>query len=351
LGDAYFSRVRVETGFRFWVNNPTRIEIDLALGHDTMGCTTNPAYVGSLLRREPDDVRAMVRSCLTASGDDAVVADLVQQRLVERIAMAFMPLYERTGGREGFVSIQGSPDADTDGNVILCEAREACALAPNVTPKLPATAPGLEAFEALVADGSPVIVTEVFSLAQLREVCERWLAVTTRTGARPPLFVSPITGILGDHLRRVAIRDGLAVPAAAIEMAGVVLARACHDMVRERDYPAVLLFGGARRPVDFTGLVGDGMAGTINWSMAAELLAADLPASRTIGNSVDPDLVRMLTETFADMRAALDPDRLDPSDFESFPPVQHFRGSFLESWRGVLDLIAACRHDVEPPSP
>jgi hypothetical protein len=92
------------------------------------------------------------------------------------------------------------------------------------------------------------------------------------------------------------------------------------------------------------------MAGTINWSMASELIATDLPASSTIQDVVDPDLVRVLTETFPEMRAALDPDGLDPSDFEGFPPVQHFRGSFLESWGGVLDLIAACRHQVEHAS-
>jgi transaldolase len=315
-----------------------------------MGCTTNPAYGGSLLKREPDVVLSVVRACLDASADDDVVANLVQQRLVARIAEAFAPLYERTSGREGFVSIQGAPDADTDGSVILHEAQEVRALGSNVTPKLPATAPGLEALDTLVADGSPVIVTEVFSLAQLRETCERWLAAIGRAKVRPPFFISPITGIFGDHLRSVAIRARLDVPAEAIEMAGVTLARACFEMVRERAYPVTLLFGGARGRLDFTGLVGEGMAGTINWSTAADLLAADLPVTATIRDAVDPALVRLLTETFPDVRAALDPDGLDVADFENFPPVQYFRDAFLAGWNGVLGMIATCRTEAAGPS-
>ncbi len=64
-----------------------------------------------------------------------------------------------------------------------------------------------------MADGYPVIVTEVFSVAQLIETCERYLKVTARTGTRPPFFMSPITGILGDYLKALAARDGLSVPA------------------------------------------------------------------------------------------------------------------------------------------
>ena len=81
------------------------------------------------------------------------------------------------------MSLQGAPEADHDAEAILAEGRATRAIAPNATPKIPATEPGLEAFEALVAEGSQVIVTEVFSVAQVIEACERWLAVTQRTGS------------------------------------------------------------------------------------------------------------------------------------------------------------------------
>jgi transaldolase len=339
----YFERVREATGSRFWVNNPTLEEMDLALSHGAMGCTTNPGYGGNLVKRAPGEVLPIVRECLSESEDDDVVADLVQRRLIGRICEKFLPLYGRTDGREGFVSIQGAPEADTDGAVILEEARIARTIAPNATPKIPATLPGYEAFEAVVAEGGQVIVTEVFSVAQVIETCERWLAVTNRTGVRPPFFMSPITGILGDHLKKLAARDGLDVPAEAMEMAGVVVGRACYDIVRERDYPVTLLYGGARIELDFSGLVGGSMAATINWSTAAELLEADLPAEITVTDPVDPAVRQLLLETFPEMHQALDPEGLGSAGFEDFGPVQHFRDLFIAGWNSVRVMIREAR--------
>jgi transaldolase len=346
MGETYFERVRAATGTRFWVNNPTLAEIDLALARGAMGCTTNPAYGGALVKRAPEEVLPIVRACLGMSDDDRIVADVVQQQLVARIAERFRPLHEQSGGREGFVSIQGSPEDDTDASMILREAEAGRRLGPNVTPKIPATAPGLEAFEHLVERGSQVIVTEVFSLAQLIDVCERWLSVTARTGVRPPFFMSPITGIFGDHLKKVALRDRLDVPVGAMEMAGILLSRRCYALVRERQYPVTLLFGGARIRLDFTGLVGGGMAATINWSTADELLREDPPALATIADPVDPAIERALVDAFPDVRAALDPQGLAVDAFEDFGPVQHFRDAFIAGWDGVLTMIAEQRASV-----
>ena len=339
----YFERVRGATGSRFWVNNPTIEEMGLALEHGAMGCTTNPGYGGNLVKRAPAEVLPIVRECLGESKDDEIVANLVQRRLVARICASFLPLYERTEGHEGFVSIQGAPEADTDASAILEEGRMARTIAPNATLKIPATKPGLEAFETLVAEGSQVIVTEVFSVAQVIDVCERWIAITDRTGARPPFMVCPITGIFGDHLKKVAARDGIDVPAAAMELAGVLLSRACYRTVKERDYPVLLLYGGARIQLDFSGLVGGGMAATINWSTAAELIEADLTAVTTVEDPVDPKAEQLLLDSFPEVQQALDPDGLSLDEFESFGPVQHFRDAFIAGWDAVREMIAAER--------
>lgn len=346
MGEHYFERVRARTGGRFWVNNPTVEEMDLALEHGAMGCTTNPAYGGNLVKRAPDEVLPIVRACLSDSDDDEVVAMHVQHRLVERICERFGPLYEQSGGREGFVSIQGAPEADTEAANILEEGRAARTIAPNATPKIPATAPGLEALEVLVAEGSQVIVTEVFSVAQVREVCERWLRVTDETGVRPPFFMSPITGIFGDHLKKVAARDGIDVPAdrmppdELMELAGVLVSRACYRVVRENEYPVTLLYGGARIQLDFSGLVGGGMAATINWSTAAELIEADPPAEVTVEDPIDPAIVEQLSATFPEVRQALEPDGLSLEEYEGFGPVQHFRDNFIAGWTAVRQMIA-----------
>jgi len=340
---SYFSQLVAETQTRVWVNNPTIPEVGLALAAGAVGCTTNPAYGGNLLRRAPDEIRPIIADCVRMAPNDHTAADLVQQRLVRRIAEAFLPTFESTGGRAGFVSIQGDPEADGDAERILMEGREGRSILPNVTPKIPATAAGLEAFEVLVAEGHPTIVTEVFSLAQLVETAERYLTVTARTGVRPPFFMSPITGIFGDHLKALVASDSLDAEAHDLELAGVVLSRACQRLVEARDYPVTLLCGGARTPFDLTGLVGADLHATINWSTFAEVIASAEPFGRGIETTIDPLVVQRLTTTFEDVRRALEVDGLTVADFEAFPPVQHFRSVFVAGWRQVLDAIAAER--------
>ncbi len=339
----YFDRVRAETGGRFWVNNPTSAEMDLALAHGAMGCTTNPGYGGNLVKRAPEEVLPIVRGAIAQSDDDELVAELVQERLVARICERFGRLYEQSEAAEGFVSIQGAPEKDTAAANILAANERARSIAPNATPKIPATLPGYEAFEENVRAGRQSIVTEVFSVAQVIETCERYLRVTAETGTRPPFFMSPITGILGDHLKKLAARDGLDVPDAAMEQAGVIVSRACYKAVREREYPVTLLYGGARIELDFSGLVGGGMAATINWSTAAELIEHDLPARVSVDDPVDPGLIDTLTTAFPEMRQALELEGLVVEDFEAFGPVLHFRDAFIDGWNGVRGMIADVR--------
>lgn len=341
----YFSRLVSETPTRAWVNNPTEEETGLALAHGAVGSTTNPAYGGGLLRRAPGEVVPIVDAVLAEhpDADDRGIVDLVQQRLVGRIVARFRPLFDATGGTAGFVSIQGSPDTDMDGERIWEEAQANHAIGPNATPKIPATLAGFVAMERVVEHGWPIIVTEVFSLDQVETTCELYLRVTDRTGVRSPFFMSPITGILGDHLKKLAKGQGLDVSVRAMELAGIGLARRCAALVRERQYPVTLLFGGARIPEDLTGLAGDRHHATINWSTFAEILALDPPIERTIDAHLDPDVERTLLETFPDVWKAWELGRLAPREFEDFGPVQHFRDNFLAGWRGVLAMVATRR--------
>ena len=339
----YFTQLVAETPTRVWVNNPTIEEIGFALGQGAVGCTTNPAYGGNLLRRAPDEILPIIARCVRETEDDLLAADLVQQRLVARIAERFRPLYEASGGTAGFVSIQGAPDADTDAGHIEHEAHDGHALAPNIAPKIPATAPGLAAFERLVAAGYPTIVTEVFSLAQLVETAERYLRVTERTGVRPPFFMSPITGIFGDHLKAISDLEDLDISAADMELAGVALSRACYRLVKERGYPVTLLCGGARIPLDLTGLVGGDLHATINWSTFADVMDSPEPFAPGLDQPLDPAALERLAVTFDDFRRAMELDGVTLDEFEGFGPVQHFRNNFLAGWTRVREAIAAER--------
>jgi transaldolase len=339
MAEGYFARLVNGTSGRAWVNNPTHDEIRLALGQGAVGCTTNPAHGGGLLRRAPGEIRPVIAAVAREIPDDEPAAQEVQKRLVGRILPFFRPIFDRTAGRQGFVSLQGSPELDTHAGPILAAAEQARSLAPNCIPKIPATKPGMEAFSQLVADGQPTLMTEVFSLAQVIQVADRYMDITSHTGRRPPFIMAPITGIFGDHLRAVAAREGVQVDKVATEWAGVAFARAAAALVADRAYPVTLLFGGARVSQDLTGLVGGGHLATINWSTFEEILREDPECRETISDPTPGDLIGMLSELFEDFRDALDPKGLELDDFEAFGPVQHFRNNFLAGWQAVRDAV------------
>ena len=45
----YFKKVAAQTETRFWINNVTRKEADMALEEGAMGCTQNPSYTYKML--------------------------------------------------------------------------------------------------------------------------------------------------------------------------------------------------------------------------------------------------------------------------------------------------------------
>ncbi|MEX1297010.1 MAG: transaldolase family protein [Candidatus Limnocylindrales bacterium] len=337
----YFEWLRTKTPNRAWINNPTASEIGLALAQGAVSCTTNPAYGGNLLGRAPAEIEPDIAAVVAqgAEGDEAVA--LVQERLVGRILPHFAAIHEATEGQDGWVSLQGAPELDTSPGPILAAARRARALGENCIPKIPATGPGLAVMETLVAEGQPVLMTEVFSLAQVARTCERYLRATDAAGTRPVFIMAPITGIFGDHLRAVAARDGLEIEAGDITWAGVIWARAAKRLVDEHEYPVRLLYGGARSNADLVDLVGGGHASTVNWSTFADVLEADPERRETVDEPVPADIEARLRATFDDFRRALELDGLEEAAFEEFGPVQHFRDAFITGWRAVRDAVEA----------
>jgi transaldolase len=100
---------------------------------------------------------------------------------VEDIRLAadvFRPTYDRTGGADGFVSIEVSPRLAHDTAGTIAEARRLWREVdrPNAMVKVPATDEGLPAIEQLTADGINVNITLLFGLPRYRQVLDRYFA-------------------------------------------------------------------------------------------------------------------------------------------------------------------------------
>ncbi len=95
---------------------------------------------------------------------------------VREACEVFRPVFDRTDGRDGFVSIEVDPRLAYD---TLATFREAMRLheaidRPNLLVKIPATKPGLAAIEDAIAKGRSINITLIFSLRRYAEVAESY---------------------------------------------------------------------------------------------------------------------------------------------------------------------------------
>ncbi|MFN8560274.1 MAG: transaldolase family protein [Anaerolineae bacterium] len=89
----------------------------------------------------------------------------------------FRPVYDRTNGRDGYVSLEVSPLIANDSATTRSEALRLFAAVnrPNVMIKIPATEAGIPAIEEAIAAGVNVNVTLIFGVENYRQVAEAYI--------------------------------------------------------------------------------------------------------------------------------------------------------------------------------
>jgi len=141
------------------------------------GMTSNPSIFEKAIADSHDydkDIRAMA---LKGKGYNEIY-EALSQRDVQSAADEFRPLYDRTDGKAGYVSLEVNPHLANNTNGTIQEARRLWGdlNRPNVFIKVPATANGLPAIQQLVSEGINVNVTLLFGLPRYRQVVEAYIA-------------------------------------------------------------------------------------------------------------------------------------------------------------------------------
>ncbi|GLC26251.1 transaldolase [Roseisolibacter agri] len=116
--------------------------------------------------------------------------ELVETEDVRRACDLFLPVYEATKGKDGYVSIEVSPGVAEDPDATIEEGRRlwATVARPNVMIKVPGTESGARAVRSLLAEGINVNVTLLFSVEAHRRVIEAYLdALDERVAAGKPV--------------------------------------------------------------------------------------------------------------------------------------------------------------------
>jgi transaldolase len=139
-----------------------------------LGLTSNPTIFEKAITQSTDYDEALRR--LVVKG----TAEIYETMMAEDIRMAadiLWPVYERTAGRDGYVSVEVSPDLAYDTANTVAEARRLWEIIgrSNLMIKVPATPQGLPAIEQLIGEGLNVNVTLVFALEMYEQVMGAYL--------------------------------------------------------------------------------------------------------------------------------------------------------------------------------
>jgi len=136
------------------------------------GVTSNPTiFRGAIGGDRFGYPAAIARLAAEGKGPEAIYDALAVHDIV-RTADALAEAFRRGTGRDGFVSLEVSPDLAGDTKATVAEARRLWKLVdrPNLFVKVPATPAGIPAIETLLAEGISINVTLIFSRGQYAQV-------------------------------------------------------------------------------------------------------------------------------------------------------------------------------------
>lgn len=216
-----------ELGQSVWLDYIRRdlfeAELDRLIEEDGLaGITSNPTIFDKAIS-ETDLYDERIRACPPGTPPDAVFERLAVAD-VQEAADHFRPLYEHSGGRDGFVSIEVRPALAYDTEGTTSEVRrlwKACER-PNVMVKIPGTREGLPAIRQCLAEGININVTLLFSVRRYLEVVDAWFAAleervqrrlpVARVASVASFFVSRVDAKVDGRLEKLlaGAKDGAA---------------------------------------------------------------------------------------------------------------------------------------------
>ena len=140
------------------------------------GLTSNPTIFEKAITGSADYDDALATLTMQGAGRDEIYESLTMEDIGDA-ADILRPVFERTGGDDGYASLEVNPGLahDTDGTVEEAKRLYAEMGRPNLLVKVPATPEGVPAIRTLIGQGVNVNVTLIFSLDAYSRVMDAYI--------------------------------------------------------------------------------------------------------------------------------------------------------------------------------
>lgn len=162
---------------------------------------------------------------------------------IDAACTVFDPVFESSGGRDGFVSVEVDPGLanDADGTETAARHLHEQLARRNLMVKIPATGAGVAPIERMIAEGRNINVTLIFSLDRYADVIEAYLSGLEELADDPTADLSTVASVASFFVSRVDTEvdrrlEAIGTPA-ALELRGkaaVAQAKLAYQLFRDR---------------------------------------------------------------------------------------------------------------------
>lgn len=343
-----------DLGQSLWLDNITRdlLESGTLARYiaelSVTGLTSNPTIFDHAIKGS-DGYDAAIRSKLRAGkSGEALFFELALEDIT-RAADLFRPVYDRTDGVDGFVSLEVSPLLARDTKTTLAVAKELHARAgrPNLFIKIPGTPEGIPAIEEAIFAGVPVNVTLLFSREHYVAAAEAYLRGIER---RIAAGLSPdVASVASLFISRWDVAVAAKVPAELVNKLGIAIGQRSYkaycDLLASARSLRIMNEGGRPQRLLFasTGTKDPKAPDTLYiGALAAPCTVNTMPENTLLALADHGDVGAPIAADGGDCEAVIAQVRKAGVDVDALAKQLQDEGadSFVKSWNELLSVIA-----------
>ncbi|NBW85371.1 MAG: transaldolase [Planctomycetia bacterium] len=347
-------------GQSLWLDNITRGMLDdgtlarYIADLSVTGLTSNPTIYNQAVKNTGFYDAAIAAKVRQGTTGERLFFELAIEDL-RRAADLFRPVFDRSGGLDGWVSLEVSPTLAYDTASTLAAARDLHARAdrPNLYIKIPGTAAGLPAIEEAIFAGVPVNVTLLFTTAHYLAAAEAYLRGIER---RIEAGLSPqVCSVASLFISRWDAATSAHLPADLADTLGIAIGQQCYrayrDLVASDRFQRLANFGALPQRLLFAS------TGTKDPKLSDSLYISALAAPNTVNTMPEKTLLAFADHgtlagaisagggtaertLFAISRAGIDIEALGAK------LQKDGADAFVKSWQELLDVIEKKSHAV-----
>jgi transaldolase len=327
------------------------------------GVTTNPPLSLNAIKDDPQFWAKFVRDLIRAHPKRGVeeIFWLTYKEVVKRGAQCYLPLWEKSNHKHGYLSGQVDPRYVFDAEKMFAQAMDLAQLSPNIMIKCPGSREGYELIRRLTARGIATNNTLAFTVPQFVACMEavqdglkiarennvdlyRWRSVITHMSAR--------YGTLGDLMTQAESR-GIELSEADVRWAELAIFKRGYGILEEKGYPNKMLMCSMRisPPTDdgsvaswhIEKLAGGDVVYTCPPKYITELMEVEDRMrpfdSEAIHEPPPPKTLDTLLRIpyFA---KSYEPDGMEPDEFNRHAALIATMADFSTATRGTVDFVA-----------